>query len=156
MAVTAHLRSFLDHHHVRFEPVPHSRTFEMARAARAAHVSGKNVAKGVMVKSDGDYVLAVMPASRKLDMDSLGRFLGTKVTLASEAEAARRFPDCEFGAIPALGEAYGLDTVIDDDMLGDKDVFFEGGDHRTLVAVDAAGWRRLIGNAPHARFTTDA
>lgn len=156
MAVTAHLRNFLDHHDVRFEPVTHSRTFEMARAAQAAHVSGKNVAKGVMVKTDGDYVLAVTPASRKVDMDSLGRYLGTSVTLASEAEAARRFPDCEFGAIPPLGAAYGLDTIIDDDMLGDEDVFFEGGDHQTLVAVDAAGWRRLMGKARHARFTTAA
>ena len=156
MAVTAHLRSFMNDHDVRFEPIPHERTFEMARAAQAVHVSGKNVAKGVMCKTDDDYVLAVMPSSRKLDLDRLGRLLGAKVTLASEMEAARHYPDCEIGAIPALGAAYGVDTVFDDDMLGSDDVFFEGGDHQTLVAVDAADWRRLIGEARHGRFSTPA
>jgi len=155
MAVSAHLRSYLDDHAVRFEPVPHSPTFEMARAAHAAHVSGKNVAKGVMVRTDGEYLVAVLPASRKLDMDSLGRFLGRKVTLASETEAASRLPDCELGAIPPLGGAYGLDMVVDDDMFVDEDVLFEGGDHRTLIAVDPADWRRLVGDARHASFTTE-
>ena len=111
MAVAANLRNFLDSHGVCFGFVCHSQTSEMARAAHAAHISGNNVAKGVMVKSGGHYVLAVVPASRKLDMDSLSQFLGSKVTLASEDEAATRFPDCEFGAIPPLGEAYGLETV---------------------------------------------
>ncbi|WP_066558760.1 aminoacyl-tRNA deacylase [Croceicoccus bisphenolivorans] len=156
MAITAHLRSYLDDHDVRFEPVVHSRTFEMARAAHAAHIPGRNVAKGVMVKSGKDYVLTVVPASRRLDMDRLGKFLGGKVSLASEAEAARRFPDCEYGAIPPFGEAYGLDTVVDDDMLGSDDVYFEGGDHQTLIAIDAADWNRLLGAARHARFTAPA
>lgn len=155
MAVAERLRSYLERQAVLFEPIEHARTFEMARAAHAAHVSGRNVAKGVMVRQEDQYVLAVLPASERLDMTRLGRLLGKSAALASEAEAARRFPDCEFGAIPAAGGAYGLEMIVDDDLLEVDEIYFEGGDHQTLVSVNSAGWRRLVGDVRHGHFSAD-
>jgi Ala-tRNA(Pro) deacylase len=129
----------------------------MTMAAQSAHVSGNHVAKGVMMRAGDDYLLAVLPASRHIDMARLSRSLGCDVRLLTEAEAAMSFPDCEFGAIPPLGEAYGLATIVDDailcdGMMDDEEIFFEGGDHRTLIAIEARDWRRMMGNAEHCAF----
>jgi Ala-tRNA(Pro) deacylase len=157
MAISPNLREYLTGCGTPYDEIPHDRTFTAAQAAHAAHVSGNHVAKGVLLRAGRDYILAVLPASRRVDLSRLRSWLGRDVQLVKEAEAAMSFPDCEFGAIPPLGAAYGLEIVIDDelmhtDMSDDDEIFFEGGDHRTLIAIDGADWRRMIGKARHCAF----
>lgn len=152
MAIAQQLRSYMERCGTSFAQIPHERTYNMTRAAQAAQVSGKDVAKAVLIRSDDGYVLAVLPASRKVNLARLRQWFGHHVGLATEAETVTKFPDCEFGAIPPVGAAYGLKTVVDDELLGVRDIYFEGGDHRTLVTMNASDWRRLISNANHCRF----
>lgn len=157
MAISTNIRNYLRQCGTAYDEVPHSRTFAMTMAAQAAHVSGNSVAKAVMMRAGDDYLLAVLPASKHVDVSRLRSALGKDVRLINEAEAAMNFPDCEFGAMPAVGAAYGLETIVDDGMLGedladDDDIFFEGGDHRTLIAIDAADWRRMMASVPHCPF----
>lgn len=157
MPVSLSLRNYLRDCGTSYDEIPHSRTFAMTMAAQAAHVSGNQVAKGVMIQAGDDYLLAVLPASKHVDIVRLGQVLGHEIRLLQEAEAAINFPDCEFGAIPPLGAAYGLPTIVDDrirgsDMRDDDQIYFEGGDHRTLVMIDASDWRRMMGEAPHCAF----
>lgn len=153
MAIAPRLRNHMRRCGTHFAELPHVRTFEMARAAQAAHVSGKNVAKGVLVSTSDGLMLAVLPASCKINMTQLRRWLGRDVGLASEADAISQFPDCEIGAIPPVGSAYDLETVVDDKIMLEDDIYFEGGDHRTLVAIDSSDWRRLIGDVGHGSFS---
>ena len=157
MAISPHLREYLTGCGTAYDEIPHDRTFTSAQAAQAAHVSGNHVAKGVMLQAGDDYLLAVLPASRRVDLNRLRRSLGRDVRLLKEPEAAMNFPDCEFGAIPALGAAYGLEVIVDDDLMReeterDDEIFFEGGDHRTLVAIEGADWRRMNGKSRHCAF----
>jgi Ala-tRNA(Pro) deacylase len=105
------------------------------------------------VAGDG-YLLAVVPASNHLDLELVRGTLGRSVALASEQEIGRLFPDCDLGAIPPLGPAYGLDVVLDDSMAGLDEVCFEGGDHRTLVRVGGEQFRELMSGARHGRFSS--
>ena len=84
----------------------------------------------------------------------LQRWLGRSAALASEQEVGRLFPDCELGAIPPPGEAYGLDMVLDDSLAGLDEVCFEGGDHRSLVRVGGEQFRGLMSGARRGRFST--
>lgn len=153
MPVAPRLRNHMRRCGARFAELPHQRTFEMAKAARAAHVSGKNVAKGVLVATSDGPMLVVLPASRRINMTQLRRWLGREVGLASEADAAVRFSDCEMGAIPPIGSAYDLETVVDDSIMLDDEIYFEGGDHRTLVAMGPSDFRRLLGDVGHGSFS---
>ncbi|MGI9450905.1 MAG: aminoacyl-tRNA deacylase, partial [Geminicoccaceae bacterium] len=74
-------------------------------------------------------------------------------SLASEQEVGRLFPDCELGAIPALGWAYGLDVIVDDSLATQDEIWFEAGDHRSLIEVGGDQFRRLLGAAPHGVFS---
>lgn len=153
MAISQELRSYMDQCGVTFEEVPHAHTLQAAKAAEASHISGKRVAKAVLVRVGDGYMLAVVPSSKQVRFDELGRMLGRDVSLADEQESVTLFSDCALGALPPIGAAFGLQTVLDDELLAADDVYFEGGDHRTLVHVHGADWRRLVRDAGHCAFS---
>lgn len=153
MAISQTLRSYMDNCGVTFHEVPHAHAMQAAKAAEVAHIPGRRVAKSVLIRVGDRYMLAVAPASRRIQLDELARWLGQDVMLAEEADSEPLFADCELGAMPPIGEAFGLQTILDDEMLAAEDVYFEGGDHRTLVHVGGPDWRRLQSNAGHCPMT---
>lgn len=72
--------------------------------------------------------------------------------LATEAEVGEIFDDCELGAVPPVGEAYGIDVMLDNSLNDCPDVYFEGGDHVHLVHVSGEDFRQLMPRAIHASF----
>jgi Ala-tRNA(Pro) deacylase len=106
------------------------------------------------VLSDGDrYKLAVLPASHHLRLSDLRMEIGDEMHLASEPEAADLFRDCALGAVPAVGACYGLDVIIDTSIDQQQELYFEGGDHATLVHVNGAEFARLNPQAQHGSFS---
>jgi Ala-tRNA(Pro) deacylase len=98
-------------------------------------------------------MLAVLPASHHIRLGDLKRQVGDDVGLADESELRKLFPDCALGAVPAVGECYGLDVIVDDSIQERPDVYLEGGDHMTLVHMDRAQFARLMSEARHGRFS---
>jgi Ala-tRNA(Pro) deacylase len=153
MAISQKLRNYMNRCGVPFEEVPHAFTFQPARAAEASHIPGRRVAKGVLVRAGDQYMMAVVPSSKQIQFSDLGRWLGRDVRLAGERDSMPLFADCELGAMPPIGAAFGLETILDDDLLNADDIYFEGGDHRTLVHVQGGDWRRLVRDAGHCAFS---
>jgi Ala-tRNA(Pro) deacylase len=157
MTISATLGRYLERRAVQYELVSHVVTGSASETAQAAHISGDRIAKNVVLR-DGDerdgYLLAVLPASHHLRLDMLRIWLGRPVALASEQEIGQLLPDCDLGAIPPLGEAYGLDVIVDEALIGLDEIWFEGGDHRSLVKVAGADFRELMAGARRGRFST--
>jgi Ala-tRNA(Pro) deacylase len=152
MALAVFLKNHLDRMGIPYEIVPHAATPSTSRTAEAIHVSGDKIAKGVLVRDKEGYTLAVLPASYHLRLPELGAVLGCGVALAAEQEIDDIFTDCDRGAVPPIGAAYGLDVVVDDRLLERDEVYFEGGDHVSLVRVSAADLEKLMAGARRARF----
>jgi hypothetical protein len=106
MTVSPTLQKYLDQS-VTYDLIPHAPTLSSTRTAEACHVPGEALAKAVVLRRDGGYMMAVLPASRHLHLSALKSQLGHHVDLASEKEIAELFVDCDIGAIPPLGECYG-------------------------------------------------
>jgi Ala-tRNA(Pro) deacylase len=157
MTIAATVQRYLEGRGAGYQIVSHPVTGSSSETAQSAHISGERIVKTVVLRDGavGDgYLLAVVPASHHLDLDLLQGWLGRTVALASEQEVGRLFPDCDLGAIPPFGEAYGLDVVLDDSLAGLHEVYFEGGDHCTLVRVGGEQFRQLMAGARHSRFST--
>jgi Ala-tRNA(Pro) deacylase len=108
------IRDFLKSQQVWFETVLHCPASSASKRAQRVHVSGRRVAKGVLVKAAGGDVLVVLPATQRVDLNRLAGYLGeAEVRLATEDEVERVFSDCERGALPPFGRLYGLRTVVD-------------------------------------------
>jgi Ala-tRNA(Pro) deacylase len=163
MAIAQTLEQHLAAKHIEYDLVPHPATMSSMRTAKACHVPARCLAKAVVLRMGdrflrrGDrYVLAVLPASHYFQRADLKRQLGGGFALATERELDKLFPDCAHGAIPPVGECYGLNIVVDDSIREQPDIYFEGGDHTTLVHVSQAQFARLTVHAPQGRFSTHA
>jgi Ala-tRNA(Pro) deacylase len=156
MTIAVRLRQYLDSQGVGYDAVAHRPTSTSAGSARAAHVTGNGVAKPVVVHHDDGYILAVVPSTHRVEFDSLCNILGKRSGMATETEIARLFDDCEFGAVPPIGAAYGLPVLVDESLDGAADLYFEGGDHSTLVHVGRDAFRALTKDARRARFSHPA
>jgi Ala-tRNA(Pro) deacylase len=154
MAIAATLKSFLDRQGVQYEVVEHRPTPSASHSAEAAHVPGDRLAKAVLLENEGRHMLAALPATHRLQLGRLHHELGEHVGLATEDELSGVFPDCERGAVPALGAAYGVETLLDDSLANQEDIFIEGGDHISLVHLSGAAFRSLLGDVRHGDYST--
>ena len=132
---------------VAFDVVEHPHAVTAASSAHAARVHENQLAKAVLLKDPGGFVLAVLPASELVDVERVGRVLHRSLTLASEADLEEAFYDCEPGAIPAVGEDYLIPTIVDERLRHLDEVFFEAGDHERLVHISSDGFSRLMQDA---------
>jgi Ala-tRNA(Pro) deacylase len=155
MALAPTLEKYLADQNVRYDLVPHERTMSSMDTAEVSHISGNCLAKGILLRDSQGYWLAVLPASRHVRLSDLRTELGEQVDLATEQEAAEVFRDCERGAIPPVGACYGLDVMVDNSLDQQPELYFEAGDHATLVHMSQADFARLNGRARHGSFSTE-
>jgi Ala-tRNA(Pro) deacylase len=153
MGIAISLQDYLDGRGVAYDVVAHEPTSRSSMTARAARISEDNLAKGVLIRYRNGYILAIIPASHDVRLDELGALYERHVNLATEAEVAKIFGDCEVGAVPPVANAYGLEAVMDDSLEGFNDIYFEAGDHRTLVHVKGRDFHKLMPNVPHAKIS---
>ncbi|EKF20958.1 aminoacyl-tRNA deacylase [Nitratireductor pacificus] len=153
MGIAMTMHEYLENNHVPYDTARHARTGNSTMTARVSHVPGNALAKGVVLKWDGGYMLAVLPASRQVDLARVGEIMGETVELATEEETVRLFPDCSEGAVPIFGVPYRIASMVDEALETDHDVYFEGGDHRTLVHVSGQGFERLMYGMPRGRIS---
>jgi len=152
MTIAPTLQTYLDQR-VSYEVIPHEPTMSSTRTAEASGISGKCLAKGVVLRRNSGYMLAVLPASHHIRLPELKAALGEDVELAAESEIAKLFQDCARGAIPPVGDCYGLDTIVDESIDAQPEVYLEAGDHATLVRLSHAQFAKLTANAQHKRFS---
>jgi Ala-tRNA(Pro) deacylase len=153
MSLSETLEACLRRHAIEFATSVHRSSPTSEAAAHAARVREEHVAKGVVLGDERGYVLAVLPASRRLDLERVRGELGRALHLVPESDLDRLFPDCATGAIPPIGAAYGLPTIVDAVLERQAEVFFEAGDHETLVCVDGASFLDLLDQAEVAEIS---
>jgi len=136
---------YLEKTGIDYEIKEHKPTFSAQQMAAAEHEPGRFVAKPVVVKVDGKYVMCVLAASRKVDLRALKEQLGAQsVDLAEENEVGRLFGDCELGAEPPFGNLYDLPTIMDKALEADDHIVFQAGAHDKAVRIKMTDYRNLV------------
>lgn len=153
MAIARRLESYLDAAGVDYEVLPHPHSSYSAQTARRTRVPLYCLAKPVLLEDEYGYVMAVVPATRRVDIVRLGAVLHRKLELATEAEVGDLFDDCEPGAMPALGTPYMIPTIYDEALRGLSDVYFEAGDHDDVVHMAGEDFLELLADSLHGRFS---
>ena len=153
MGIALALQEYLKGRGVAYQVMSHDRTLHSLATAHVSCIPQDQLAKGVLIKRKDRYLLAIVPASCQVRLRELERWLGQPVSLANEAEVTTIFDDCEPGSIPPVAGAYRLQAVMDECLEGFNHIYFEGGDHRTLVHVTGREFRRLLADVPHARIS---
>jgi Ala-tRNA(Pro) deacylase len=139
------LANYLDSHSTKYLVISHSPAYTAQGIAGLTHISGKELAKTVMVKMDGNLVMAVLPANFHVDLQALRKAANVKnIELASEEEFQDRFPLCETGAMPPFGNLYGMPVFADESLEKDKEIAFNAGTHRELIRMMWEDYKKLV------------
>ncbi|MFC5520962.1 aminoacyl-tRNA deacylase [Polaromonas jejuensis] len=153
MPIPSHLSSYLDQRGARYEICAHKHSHTSAETARSAHVPQNQLAKSVILEDDAGCVMAVIPADKTVMVGELARLLGRKeLRLADEGRIAKLFADCDLGAVPPVGMAWGVETIVDDELEANEVVYMEGGDHERLLRMSQEQFHALMSSQPHGRF----
>ncbi|HXH04347.1 MAG TPA: YbaK/EbsC family protein [Candidatus Competibacteraceae bacterium] len=154
MAIASTLQSFMREHQCQYDVVRHPHSACSMETVHNAHVPGECLAKSViLVDNAGKFLMAVLPADHQVDLELLNQQTQRWWRLAHEHEFAALFRDCELGAIPPIGSAYGLETVIDEQLTRTKEIYFEAGDHEELIHMRTDQFLDLMPGAMRLAFS---
>jgi Ala-tRNA(Pro) deacylase len=139
------LIDFLEKNAVQYEIVEHSISYTAQEIAEMAHVSGKDFAKTVIVKIDGEAAMVVTQGHRRLDLDVLKQQLGAEeIKMASEFSFEKQFPDCELGAMPPFGNLWNMRVFVDAALTEDEFIAFNAGSHEELIKMSYKDYETLV------------
>lgn len=128
------LKQLLEAERVPYQVHPHPVAYEATAVAAADHVPPSEMAKVLVLRSDRQFLMAVLPATRDLELERLRDAVGDpRLRLASEDEFAGLFPGCEPGAMPPFGRLFGLPLWVDDSLGREEETVFNAGNHRETV-----------------------
>jgi len=154
MGISITLKNYLNNQQVEFELIRHEYSEGSYNTVRAAHIDSLTLAKGVVFRDeDRHYTMCVLPAQNKVRRLTLNQIFDRHLVLAAEEELEYLFSDCHLGAVPALGQAYGMSVIWDDDLLNTKDIYIEAGDHQHLIHIRRDQFCKLMSDKMHDHFS---
>lgn len=154
MTVSASVHEHLNRKGVMYDVLNHPHSRSSLESARLARVPPGQVAKGVLTHDGENYLLCVIPSNHRLSISSLNESMNGNFTLVSEHRLGEFFDDCEIGAIPALGQIYGLHVLWDEALVNTDDLYIESGDHENLIHVTRSGFMELMGGQEHRNISS--
>ncbi|MBT4485870.1 MAG: YbaK/EbsC family protein [Candidatus Latescibacteria bacterium] len=139
------LKDLLDSQNIKYVTIRHSSAFTAQEIAASSHIPGKELAKTVMVKINGEMAMAVLPASNLVDFYLLKKIIhADSVELASEDEFKEMFPECEVGAMPPFGNLYGMEVFVAESLAEDEEIAFNSGSHTELIRMSYKDFESLV------------
>lgn len=146
MAIARKLKEYLDKNEAVYKVSTHQEVYTAQEVAATLHVPGKDIVKVVIVKTEGKFIMAVLPADHKVNVDKLRTVLrDPEARLATEGEFKGLFPDCDVGAMPPFGNLYNVGVYVDKSLAEDEEIVFQAGSHVETVKMKYRDFDRLVG-----------
>lgn len=153
MAIAITLEEYLSGKEIHYDTIKHHRALTLLDSSRSAHLPAEKVAKAVILQSeDGDYLMASLPANSHLSLTSVNELTGKHYELVNECKLQELFPDCSYGAIPAVGTPYKMNMLVDESLLTAETVYIESGDHENFLKLSHQEYSHLVAQMPHGNI----
>ena len=157
MSISTRVASYLDVEGIKYDTVNHAHTSTSVGSAITAHVLPKSIAKAIVLEDhESRHLMAILPANHKISLHKLNDKLDAKLHLADEEQVYKMFSDCDPGAVPAIAQAYNMNSIYDETLDQLDDIYLEAGDHETLIHLDKAQFGKLMSNTKHSRFSSES
>lgn len=152
MAISKKILDYLKKKKYKFEIIEHKTTYTAFDTAQTTQkkekkVKPEEVVKALVVKVDKDYLLALVPANKRLDKKKLLKIANTLkkknkekpykfLDLAKEAWMKKNIPG-KVGATPAFREFLKLDIFIDNALAKQKNLYVGSGEYEYSIKLTA-------------------
>lgn len=145
MTIKAKVKDYLDKNNVSYEALSHAEVFSTIDEAKALGISANEIVKNLIIKVKDKEVFAVIPGGHRIDMYKLRDVVGSKhARLITEDEMAKDYPDYEIGAVPPLGELFGVKVYLDKQLIHHDTVIFCGGTHTDSIKMKSQDYVNLV------------
>lgn len=139
------LKAFLDTQNIKYVCISHSKAYTALEVAASAHISGKELAKTVIIRVNGKMAMAVLPATQRVNFGLLKSVTGTgDVKMTTEQEFKDRFPECEVGAMPPFGNLYDMEVFVEHTLAEDEEIAFNAGSHTEVIKLAYKDFESLV------------
>lgn len=139
------LKNYLDENDTPYVSIQHSMAFRAIDIARSIHIPSRELAKTVIIKVNNELAMAVVPSNYLVKLDILREALNTEnIELADETEFAKRFADCEVGAMPPFGVLYDMDVYVAESLSEDEKIAFNAGSHLEVIQMNYKDYEALV------------
>ncbi|MHB1949516.1 MAG: aminoacyl-tRNA deacylase [Gammaproteobacteria bacterium] len=138
------LKQFLENHHIKYTSINHSPGFTAQEVAAAAHVSGKQLAKIVVIKMGKQLAMVVLPANEHVNFAVLKNATGINADLAKESDFKGKFPECELGAMHPFGNLFDMQVYVSSHLADKDQIIFNAGTHSELLKLAYRDFERLV------------
>lgn len=135
---------------IPYDIIKHRYSISSLNTAHVSNVPEDQLVKPVILEDQNGYIMALIPANKHVVVEELNMFLNRNMVLATEAEISKLFSDCDPGAIPPIGDAYGMETIVAYDFDECPDVYLEAGNHTDVLHLTGKSFHKLMGKARHA------
>jgi Ala-tRNA(Pro) deacylase len=152
MPIASSIIDYLNKSRASYSVIAHAHSATSKQTVSKAQIAPEKLAKAVILKDGKGYVMVVLPADKYVNLESVSRRLGRTMVIAPESGFPQIFKDCEPGAIPPIGPAYGMETLLDDSLVGRSDIYFEAGDHEELIHMNGENFLLLLKRARHGSY----
>ena len=149
MSIAKRLSDYLEQCQADYDVVSHPYTENSLDTAHCACIPSNTMAKAVVLHDRLGLVVAVIPANSRLMLPWLNHSLNRHLKMIPESALSNLFFDCQPGAIPAMGQAWGLDTTWESDLATVTDIYFEAGNHRELIHMHREEFQKLMAKQVH-------
>ena len=143
MLMPRRLESHLEVKHIPYSMIFHAPADSAQMAASAMHLPGKTVAKAIALRAGEHEILAVLPASHRINFEKLSAIAGAEVRLLDEETFSELFPDCERGVISPFGELYGVPVYLEEALAEDPEIILGAGTHSDCVRIGSVDFVHL-------------
>jgi Ala-tRNA(Pro) deacylase len=144
MAIPEKIKNYLLENAASYSHKTHPVAYTSQEIAAVDHIPGEELAKTVVLRADENLILAVLPADRIIDMQTLKKEAGCeKLVLAYEGEFTERFPGCRRGAMPPFGKLFGLPVYCDRSLAKELEIEFNAGTHTDTIRMEFSEFERM-------------
>jgi len=155
MSIATRFSHYLATHNIHYQTLSHSHSTNSIHSAVSANIPFMNIAKAVILEDhDGKHLMAVLPANAKISLSQINQEFHGRYHLVKERNLYGFFADCEHGAVPPVGSAYHMSMICDKALMGLEYIYLEAGDHETLIKLDNAAFRKLMGQSRLLSFAS--
>ncbi|MBV1789856.1 YbaK/EbsC family protein [Marinobacterium sp. D7] len=152
MSISSTVQNYLERQHIPYHLRHHPYTETAMTSAFAARVPAQRVAKGVVLKDEEGFVMALVPSDRQVNVEAVNHAMNRLLEPATQRDVRILFRDCEAGAVPSLGMAYNMKMIWDDRLADEQVCYMESGDHSELLEIDKPTFMRLMEHESHGRI----
>ncbi len=143
-SVFERIQELLDENHVSYQIKEHPPTRTSEESALHRGEPLKIGAKAMILKTDQEFVMAVLPADRKIDSSAVKGLFTTKNLRFASKEELVELTGLVPGAIPPLGMLFNIPMIVDKVLLKEENMAFNAGSLEKSIKMKTKDYVNIV------------